>query len=377
MVETDKLIPLLGLRLKFLTKLEVYHIDNWVFSLHYRFTSAIVLMFSLIVTCSQFFGDPILCLKTKSLPEKMVNTFCWVEGTFTVHGPAARGHQGQDGAYPGIRKFVPGKQNGDQVLEHKYYQWVCLTLFIQSCCFYFTRLLWKKWEGNRIKLIVQDLNKVVMKFTERREKEERLVDYLVASRSHNNGYLVKYTICEAINVIHLIAQLKFIDHFLGGQFSTYGLKAMKFLLVEQNSRPDPMARVFPKMSKCTFYKFGPSGDLEKFDNLCLLPLNVINEKVFIFLWYWLLILLIVSTSVMIYRILTMISVRIKRKFVRNFAFLATPTSIKSILEKSQNGDLFLLYLISKNVNAIHFKRILNDYALRIQTESSNYMHLDN
>ena len=38
--------------------------------------------------------------------------------------------------------------------------------------------------------------------------------------------------------------------------------------------------------QCTFHKFGTSGEVEKHDALCLLPLNIVNEKVYIFLWFW-------------------------------------------------------------------------------------------
>jgi hypothetical protein len=49
---------------------------------------------------------------------------------------------------------------------------------------------------------------------------------------------------------------------------------------------DPMARIFPKVTKCTFNKYGPSATVEYIDGLCVLPLNVINEKIYIFLWFW-------------------------------------------------------------------------------------------
>ena len=61
-------------------------------------------------------------------------------------------------------------------------------------------------------------------------------------------------------------------------------------------RSDPMARVFPKVTKCTFHDFGPSGTIQTRDALCVLPLNIINEKIYIFLFLWLTIL--VSVSIM-------------------------------------------------------------------------------
>lgn len=44
-------------------------------------------------------------------------------------------------------------------------------------------------------------------------------------------------------------------------------------------RVDPMVRVFPRVAKCHFHKFGSSGNVETHDAVCVLPLNIINEKV--------------------------------------------------------------------------------------------------
>ena len=56
------------------------------------------------------------------------------------------------------------------------------------------------------------------------------------------------------------------------------------------------------MTKCTFHKFGTSREVEKHDALCILPLNIVNEKIYIFLWFWLLLLGCLSTLVVVYRL---------------------------------------------------------------------------
>ena len=45
----------------------------------------------------------------------------------------------------------------------------------------------------------------------------------------------------------------------------------------QEDRLDPMIYIFPRMTKCTFNKFGPGGTLQRRDALCVLPVNIINE----------------------------------------------------------------------------------------------------
>ena len=59
-----------------------------------------------------------------------------------------------------------------------------------------------------------------------------------------------------------------------------------------------------RLTKCTFHKFGTSGELEKHDALCILPLNIFNEKIYIFLWFWMLALTSLTSVVVIYRWIT-------------------------------------------------------------------------
>ena len=99
--------------------------------------------------------------------------------------------------------------------------------------------------------------------------------------------------------ISVYPQKTCIESFLNIFFIGTGVLAMTE--EPQEDRVDAMSRVFPKMTKCTFHKFGPSGTVEKFDGLCVLPLNIINEKIYVFLWFWFIILTIVTGIQVIYR----------------------------------------------------------------------------
>jgi hypothetical protein len=46
---------------------------------------------------------------------------------------------------------------------------------------------------------------------------------------------------------------------------------------DPEDRVDPMSRVFPRVTKCIFNKFGPSGTVPRRDAMCVLPVNSINE----------------------------------------------------------------------------------------------------
>ena len=47
-----------------------------------------------------------------------------------------------------------------------------------------------------------------------------------------------------------------------------------------------LGQVFPRLTKCTFYRFGAGGSLERFDALCVLSINVVNDKIYLTVWFW-------------------------------------------------------------------------------------------
>ena len=76
---------------------------------------------------------------------------------------------------------------------------------------------------------------------------------------------------------------------------------------------------FSQVTKCVFHKYGPSGTIQKHDALCILPLNIINEKIYIFLYFWFVFLAAVSAVWLVYRLLTVVShdVRVSVIFARS------------------------------------------------------------
>lgn len=128
-----------------------------------------------------------------------------------------------------------------------------------------------------------------------------------------------------------------IDSFLGGEFFTYGIKVLELSQKDQENRFDPMVSVFPRVTKCTFHKFGPSGSLQTHDALCVLALNILNEKIYIFLWFWFIILAIISGMALAYSIavVTLPSIR-ETILLRRFKF-GTPQSVSALIRKTQVG----------------------------------------
>ena len=87
---------------------------------------------------------------------------------------------------------------------------------------------------------------------------------------------------------------------------------LDFANKDQEQRLDPMIYVFPRVTKCTFHKFGPSGTISRHDSMCVLSQNIINEKTYIFLWFWFIIMATLLSILVVYRYRFKLIVNLKR-----------------------------------------------------------------
>lgn len=65
-----------------------------------------------------------------------------------------------------------------------------------------------------------------------------------------------------------------------------------------------------------FRKFGSSGTIETHDTMCVLAVNIINEKIYIFIWFWLVCLTTITAAWLVYRLLVIMSSEIRFKLLQ-------------------------------------------------------------
>lgn len=160
----------------------------------------------------------------------------------------------------------------------------------------------------------------------------------------------------------MLGQIYLTDMFLGYQFTKFGRDVFAQSEMDLNTREDPMHRVFPKVAKCSFNKYGPSGSIQNHDALCVLPINIINEKIYIFLYFWFVFLGAISAMWLLYRLLTIVSLslRVSIIYYRSDKQVPKPLIEAAISNPKHTtlerlGDYLLLYFITKNVNPLIIK----------------------
>ncbi|XP_015111877.1 innexin inx2-like [Diachasma alloeum] len=336
-------------------------IDNIVFRLHSRVTVVILVTCSIIISAKQYVGEPISCITDASIDKEPVNAYCWIYSTFTV-SRHLRGIPGRNVASPGVG---PALEN-DEIHHHRYYQWVCFVLGLQAIIFYTPRALWGVWERGTVALLTRDLTSPFLRDVWSQERREQLVEYFASTHLHtHNFYALCYLFCEALNFLNVIAQIYLLDAFLEGQFTRYGPAVAAFgMETKPFERVDPMSRLFPKVTKCTIHTFGSSGSQQTHDALCVLPLNVVNEKTFVFVWFWLVFLACIGSLNLLYRIILFAHYKTRIYILRANTRILTNAQVEAVVGGLNFGDWFLLHQLAQNVNPIVYRELVSELATK-------------
>lgn len=269
-------------------------------------------------------------------------------------------------AHPCVDKYSNNQR--EERIYHKYYQWVYFVLFFQACGFYGPHLLWKTWESSLLRQLTIDLDLKDPLASNDKHKDaiRRVSRYFIKSRLRHEQYFRLFTLCEVMNLFNVIIQIYLVDEFLGGTFTTYGLDVLDYVQLDQTDRVDPMVRVFPRMTKCTFHRFGSSGDVQRYDSLCILPLNIINEKIYIIMWFWFVFLAIVTTIWLIYRLATHTKLEVRFRVLSRRASLADKKYLRYALKKMEAGDWFVLSMMCKNMESHPFRLLIEELSRQLR-----------
>ena len=359
--------------------------ENIIFRFVCQVTCMLLLGCSILLTASEFFGSPISCMT--NLPTNVIETYCWTTSTFTMpdaeyreHAKIMQNYDQHDAEaqviHPGV--YSPTDYNEGEVEDkwtfHSYYQWVVFFLCAQAALMYLPKFLWHHFENDLMSNLSSGFDKL-LNSDEAVEKNQRAVtDYILIHLGRRNNYVFQYWFCELLTFVMIICQMFMVDSFLGNQFLNYGTQAFALSELDQEERIDPMIMVFPRMTKCHFNMFGPGGTIETHDSLCILPLNILNEKIFLLQWIWFIMIAVLSGCLLLTRIALLLS-PVFRKHVLRFQLKALPLEITQLFcDNASIGDWWLVYMLSRNIDPTFTKEIMWQIVEKILPSNNLEMH---
>ncbi|ALC49474.1 inx5 [Drosophila busckii] len=381
-------------------------IYDTVFTIHSKCTVVILLTCSLLLSARQYFGDPIQCISE----EKNINyvqSYCWTMGTYIVkldkqrapHKTQHQQQQQQPSAPPlTLRQLAdyqeqyaraltiaegvgPEIRGQTERIYLRYYQWVIILLLFQSFVFYFPSCLWKVWEGQRLKQLCSEVGEALLSEQTYNTRLRLLVKYFTTDyEDMHYCYMAKYVFCELLNFLISILNILALDVFLNGFWSKYLHALASIPLYDWDRWNRISSRVFPKIAKCEVLKYGASGTASIMDNLCILPLNILNEKIFVCLWCWFLLMAIMSGLNLLCRLIMIASRTLRELMIRSQLRFMTKQHVQRVFRELTIGDWFLLMKVSVNVNPMLFRDLMEELcqlrALQSMSSASSVTLLD-
>ncbi|KAK4309437.1 hypothetical protein Pmani_018934 [Petrolisthes manimaculis] len=307
----------------------------------------------ILVTAKTYIGDNINCITGYEKQEhQAIETYCFITSTFTL---VDLENNNKNTAHPGVGPITrphPDHQTGDRdstttapeddLRRHAYYQWVPMVLFLQAAVFYFPIWIWNLIDKGYFQAALCGLDKVHI--GDYSKEINSSAKFFAKSLTHHRSYAIAFLLCEITAFAISVGNLFFTNTFLGGQFFKFGPSALKYLGRNATDPSNPLNEIFPKVAKCTWYKYGPSGTIQQHDSLCVLPLNIVNEKTYIFLWIMYIVAAIVCGVFLLIRILLFLLPRVRNSLLVHRARRPeTKRDLMTVLLKCNYGDWFLMY----------------------------------
>ena len=106
--------------------------------------------------------------------------------------------------------------------------------------------------------------------------------FFICGKVYGNYLTMIYLFVKMLYITNAIGQLFLLNLFLGTDYHMFGITVVGALLSGQDWRPT--AR-FPRVTLCDF-RVRSLGNTNQHTVQCVLPINLFNEKIYVFIWFW-------------------------------------------------------------------------------------------
>ncbi|XP_070496894.1 innexin inx4-like [Chironomus tepperi] len=348
---------------------------SFIFKLVTKYTVNMFIVFTILISGRHLFGHPIQCFSSDKVWLAAMDLSCWIDGVFLdeklidkeIGKEVVRYGVGSPSSYKGESKY----------LTYGFYQWIVPLLLFQTLCLFIPRAIWHMYEKGTMSKILDKTYAPV--FTDDWDKQRKqLVAYIKDIKlKYHRDYAMKYLFCEFLTIIVIVINMLLLNTVIRDFFSVYQPAVSSFFAANYTQFNRNSAYLFPIQAKCKFDAYGPSGGIQTIDALCILPQNVINDKIFVIIYVWFILILLCSIFHFIY--LCIVFSFQKLRIFQVGRMLEREVTIRKCKDISNNGDLglwFTLRIFRHNLSPICFQSLCNDLA-PLTKKSRSFDEYDN
>jgi len=315
-----------------------------------RLSSLLLLACSLLTTSEDLFGESIHCnLDVESIELDLFESYCFMANTFTIEPNSE-----DDGSLQLHRSVGPGLGEKDKRnTSQAYYQWVSLVLVLQAGLSYLPWLAWKRAEGGRVGRLLNDLHQESLTVTPMYQQVENVANFLIRNQRWFDGPALKLLVAQAACLFISILQLLIMDVYLGYRFLALGTNLFNYSALLQ-----ALGKVFPRVVACEMQVFGISGSHTRASGICTLPINVVNEKIYLVLWLTFVLASLLSLVQLLHQAL-LVAPPIRPHIV--LCLSPSPSASRQanrLMRRGSYGNVVLLQLIASNCDSSQFSALV-------------------
>ncbi|CAH8442474.1 Innexin inx2, variant 3 [Schistosoma haematobium] len=361
------------------------------------FTVILLLITCIIVSTKQYLLNSISCyIPVKPAGENFndyLANYCWVHGTIPL---------ADDERMPTTEAQW---EEYDSTRRITYYQWVPFVLGLQCILFYIPHIAWQaacacRSGGDMFSLVKSAADAAILSRDDRQKAVARVAEFIedmigmhkecrkgkrakltktaaqfggifVASKRLGTHLIFSYLCVKIVTIINAALQLFLIQRFLGfysnGSASRRSLqlgkvtdfKALNDLSYSENENVEgygfgltvvnhirsgrdwPETMLFPRVAYCRVPGIRLVGVKNSYTAQCALPINMLNEKIYIFFWFWIVFLLIICILSLLLWLTRMILASKRKNFIKRYLRLKGIHSLKGDELKQSDLDEFI------------------------------------
>ena len=177
---------------------------------------------------------------------------------------------------------------------------------------------------------------------------------LACGNRYGNYLITLYLSTKVLYFVNVISQLFLMNLFLGSDYHLYGFEVIRNLVLGADWS---LSTRFPRVTLCNF-RIRQMGNVHPHTVMCVLPINLFNEKIYIFLWFWF-VFLAAATAMSFLRWIWVIGFRHSRtRYVRKHLKIMDKINRDSDRDRKlshkfaevylRQDGVFVLKLIAKN-----------------------------
>ena len=184
-------------------------------------------------------------------------------------------------------------------------------------------------------------------------------------RHRGNYLIVTYLVIKCLYLLNVLGQLFLLDAFLGVPFHSYGIDVIRGIVKVgsdwSTSPSDPMSSArFPRITMCDL-KVRRLGAVHRYNVQCVLPINLFNEKIFLFVYFWMIFVAALTLYSLVVWIVRFAVGNARRQYIkRHLKFVdklknqheRKVTARKFVHSYLGEDGVFILRLVAHNTNTI-------------------------